>query len=151
MKIFIIMVLFSASVCGADTVTTNINVDITTTNSFTTNIDGDITTTISELWATDGKPWNRTETVYRGKTKVLEILSSRDKQGKLAVFCRHYFVNGVPQMEENDFNRDGSFTISLLNTNHHDFEVFVRQPDGSVKPMPTKALDTLKKTIRDAD
>ena len=151
MRIFIILILFSASVYGADTVTTNIEVDITTTNTVTTNIDGDITTTISELWATDGKPWNRTETVYRGKTKVLEILSHRDKQGILVVFCRHYFVNGVPQMEEDDFNGDGFFTISLLNTNHYDFEMFVRQPDGSVKPMPTKALETLKKTISDAD
>ena len=138
MRTFIILTLLCASAYGADTVTTNIV--------------GDITTKISERSAADGKPELRIETIYRGKTKVLRITSHRDKQGKLVVVSRSYFVNGRLEMVESDDNGDGFFeSVAVFNPASGDFEMFIRQADGSVKPMPTEDLDVIKKKKAAAD
>jgi len=138
MRIFIILILFCASVYGADTVTTNTV--------------GDITTKISERTAADGQPEVRIETVYRGKIKVLQIVSHRNKQGTLAVVSRAYFVDGKLHMVESDDDHDGFFeSVAVFNPATGDFEMFIRQADGSVKPMPTESLDAIKKKKAAAD
>jgi len=132
MRAFIIFILFCASVYGADTVTTNIV--------------GDITTKISERSAVDGKPEVRIETVYRGKIKVLQIVSHRNKLGTLAVVSRSYFVDGKLYMVESDDDHDGFFeSVMVWDPTTEDFEMFTRQTDGSIKPVPTVKLDEVKK------
>jgi hypothetical protein len=138
MRTFIILILFCASVYGADTVTTNIV--------------GDITTKISERSAADGKPEVRIETVYRVKTKVLQIVSHRNKQGALAVVSRAYFASGKLHMVESDDDGDGFFeSVMVFDPTTEDFEMFTRQADGSVIPVPTEKLDAIKKKKAAAD
>jgi hypothetical protein len=134
MKTFAILFLLCTSVYGADTTTTNIV--------------GDITTKVSEHTAKDGKPEFRIETVYRGKTKILQILSRPNKQGTLAVVSRSYFVDGDLVMIESDENGDGVFEhISLHHPGTADFEMFRLQPDGSVKPVSTQTIEATKKQM----
>ncbi|MGA3285220.1 MAG: hypothetical protein ABSD57_12295 [Verrucomicrobiota bacterium] len=134
MKTLAILFLLCASVYGADTITTNVV--------------GDITTKVLERTAKDGKPEVRIETVYRGKTKILQILSRPNKQGTLAVVSRSYFVGGDLVMIESDEDGDGVFgRISLHNPGTADLEMFKRQPDGSVKPVSTQTLEATKKQM----
>lgn len=77
MKTLAILFLFCVSVYGAGTTTTN--------------VDGDITTKVFERKTDDGKPKMRIETLYRGKEKVLEILSQTNEQGTLTVSFREIF------------------------------------------------------------
>ena len=134
MKTFIILFLFCASVYGADTTTTNVV--------------GDITTKVAERTTPDGKPEFRVETVYRGKAKILQILSRPNKQGTLAVVSRSYLVDGDLVMSESDEDGNGVFThIALYHPGTTDFEMFRRQPDGSVKPVSTQAIEATKKQV----
>ncbi len=133
MRTLAILFLFCASVYGADTTTT-------------TNIVGDITTTVSERSGKDGKPAMRIETVYRGKTEILQTLSRPSKQGTLAIVSRSYLIGGNLVMVESDENRDGVFeSVAIFDPSTDDFEVFTRQPDGSVKPVGTQTLEATKK------
>jgi hypothetical protein len=126
MKILIILILSCVSLYGSD---------ITTT----TNIVGDITTKISERTGKDGKPDLHIEMVYRGKIKVLRIVSRLNKQGTLAVVSRSYLVDGKLEMVESDDDGDGTLeSITVFNPDTDNFEMFTRQPDGSVKPVSTQ-------------
>ena len=132
MKTPVILFLLCVSVYGADTTTTNVV--------------GDITTKISERTDKDGKPVARVETVYRAKTKVLQISSIPNKQGKLAVFSRGYFVDGKLVMSEGNDEGNGEFThITVYHPGTDGFEMFRRQLDGSVKPVSTQTLEVTKK------
>jgi hypothetical protein len=138
MRTLAILILFCASLYGAD--------------STTTNIVGDITTKVSGRTAKDGKPEVRIETVYRGKTKVLLILSRRNRQGVLAVVSRSYLVNGKLSMVESDEDGDGFFeSVAVFDPVTDDFEMFTRQPDGTVKPVSTQILRATKKQKAAAD
>jgi hypothetical protein len=67
MKTLALLILFCAASYGADITTTNVA--------------GDITTIISEHQDKDGKPEWRSETSYRNRAKILQVLSHRNKQG----------------------------------------------------------------------
>jgi hypothetical protein len=131
MKTLAILLLLCALVYGADTTTTNVV--------------GDITTKVSERTAKDGKPEVRIETVYRGRTKILQTLSRPSKQGKLAIVSRSYLVGGDLVMIESDEDGDGVFErICLFRPGTDDLEMFTRQPDGSLKPVSTEKLVAFK-------
>ena len=139
MKIAIILILICASSYGAD---------ITTT----TNIVGDITTKIFERVGKDGKPDLRIETVYRGKTKVMIIASRRKQEGAMAITMREYLVDGKLVMVESDESGDGKLeSVYVFEPNTDNFEIFARQPDGSVKPVSTQKLDSIKRQKAVAD
>jgi len=131
MKTIAVLILFSVSLYGAD---------ITTTNTV-----GDITTKVSERTSKSGKPEVRIETLYRGKTRILQTWSRPDKQGRLAVVSRSYLVGGGLVMIEDDDNGDGLFErISLYRPGTDEVEMFTRQLDGSVKPVSTEKLVAYK-------
>ena len=134
MRTLAILFLLCASVYGADTTTTNVV--------------GDITTKVRERTAKDGKPEVRIETVYRGKTKILQIFSRPNKQGTLAVDSRSYLLGGDLVMSESDEDGDGVFErIALYHPGTADLEMFRRQSDGSVKPVSTQTLEAAKKQM----
>ena len=124
MKTLTMLFLLCASVYGADITTTNVV--------------GDITTKVSERAAKDGKPEVRIETVYRGKTKILQTLSRPSKQGTLAIVSRSYLAGGDLVMIESDEDGDGVFErVSVHRPGTDDLEMFTRQQDGSVRPVNT--------------
>ena len=132
MKTLAILILFSTSLYGADIATTNVV--------------GDITTKISERSGQDGKADLRVETIYRGKSKVLQILSRRNKQGALTVVSRSYLVDGKLHMVESDDDGDSFFeSVAVFDPVTDNFEMFTRQADGSVKPVSTEAIKEIKK------
>ena len=131
MKALVILILLCVSSYGADIITTNTTADITTK--------------IFDRRDGDGKPSLRIETVYRDKTKVLVITSHRNKQGVMTV-TRGYMVGGKMVMAESDENGDGAFeSVTVFDPATDDFEMFTRQPDGSVKPISTQTLEATKK------
>ena len=133
MKTIAFLILLCASAYGADVTTTNVT--------------GDITTVISERQTDDGKPKRRTETVYRGKEKILWIVSRPNKEGKMAVTSRFYFAGGKVVMSEYDEDGDGAFShFAVYLPGTDDFEVFTREPDRSVRPASTKEIELIKKT-----
>ena len=139
MKTLAILILFCASLYGADV-------------TVTTNTVSDITTITSERRDKDGKPELRIESIYRAKTKVMTITSKRNKQGMLAVTSRGYFANGKLVMAEADANGDGIFeSFSVFDPRTDDFEMFTRQPDGAVKPVSTQTLELIKQKKEVAD
>ena len=139
MRILAILMLLCTSLYGADVVTT-------------TNVAGDITTKISERSGKDGKPDLRIETVYRGKTKVMMILSRRNQQGTMVITSRSYLTDGKLVMVESDEDHDGTLeSIAVFDPVTDDFEMFTRQPDGSVKPVSTQKLDSIKREKAVAD
>jgi len=134
MKTLAILILLCASAYGADTISTNIV--------------GDIATKISERTTKDGKPEVRIETVYRGKRKILQILSRLNKQGTLVVISRSYYAGGDLVMIESDEDGDGVFEgVSLHRPGTDGLEMFTRQPDGSVKPASTQTAEATKKQM----
>ncbi len=139
MRILVILMLLCSSLYGADVVTT-------------TNFAGDITTKISERSGKDGKPDLRIETVYRGKTKVMMILSRRNQQGTMVITSRSYLTDGKLVMVESDEDHDGTLeSIAVFEPDTDNFEMFTRQPDGTVKPVSTQKLDSIKKQEAVAD
>jgi len=99
----------------------------------------------------DGKIDVRIETVYRGKTKVMMILSRRNPQGVMAV-TRSYLADGKLVMAESDEDGDGSFeSITVFRPDTDSFEMFTRQADGTVKPVSTQKLDSIKRQKALAD
>jgi hypothetical protein len=131
MKTLAILILLCASSYGADITTTNITADITT-KTF-------------ERRDGDGKSSLHIETVYRGKTKVLMIMSQRNKQGVMTV-TRNYLVGGKSVLAESDEDGDGFFeSVMVFDPATDDFEMFIRKPDGSVKPISTQTLEATKK------
>ena len=138
MKTLLFLILF----CNA-----SYAADITTTN-----VAGDITTVVSERQDENGKPRWHLETLYRGREKILQVESHLNKEGRMALAWRSYFVGGNLVMSEGDDDGDGSLEhIAIHQPGTRDFELFVRQPDGSVRPESTKKIELLKKEEAVAD
>jgi hypothetical protein len=132
MKTIALLVLFCAASYAADIRTTNIVEDITTV--------------IAERQDAAGKPKLHLETSYRGKERILQITSRPNKQGKMAVVSRSYFAGGKLLAVESDEDGDGVFEcLAVFGPTTNDFELFVKQPDGSVKPESTKKIELIKK------
>jgi hypothetical protein len=132
MKTLAILIFLCAPLYGADAITTNIV--------------GDMTTTGSERSGRDGKPYLRIQTVHRGNTRVFQTTSGRNQQGTMLVVSRSYFTNGKLLTAESDEKADGFFEcVAVFDPSTDDFEVFTRQPDGSVKPVSTQTLQVSKK------
>jgi hypothetical protein len=126
MRALVILTLFAAFSCRAQDMS-------------------DISSKVFEKKDKEGKTAIRIETVYRGKTKVMMIMSRRNFQGALVVTCRGYLVGGDLVMTESDEDGDGMFeTIAVYRTGEHDMEVFTRQHDGSVQPVSKKTLQSYK-------
>lgn len=115
-----------------------------------TNVAHDITNSVSEHAGLDGKPDFRVETCYRGKSKILETVSCRDKQGKLTVWSRTYSINGKSIATENDDDGDGFFEhLAVYPASNDDAEMFNRYKDGTVT-LATKEEVELRKNAGDA-
>ena len=100
----------------------------------------------------DGKIDVRIETFYRGKTKVMMIISRRNQQGAMAVISRSYLADGKLVMVESNEDGDGTFeSITVFRSDADSFEMFTRQPDGTVKPVSTQKLDSIKRQKAVAD
>ncbi len=100
----------------------------------------------------DGKIDVRIETFYRGKTKVMMIISRRNQQGAMAVISRSYLADGKLVMVESNEDGDGTFeSIAVFRPDADSFEMFTRQPDGTVKPVSTQKLDSIKRQKAVAD
>jgi hypothetical protein len=55
-------------------------------------------------------------------------------------------------MAESDENGDGIFeSVTVFDPATDDFEMFIRQPDGSVEPISTQTLEATKKQFAVAD
>jgi hypothetical protein len=94
----------------------------------------------------DGNSTFRMETVYRGKDKIMMIISRPNKEGVMAVASRSYLVGGDLIATESDEKHDGTLqTIAVYHPGTNDMEIFTRQPDGSVEPVSTQTLDAYKK------
>ncbi len=101
----------------------------------------------------DGKIDVRIETAYRGKTKVMMTMSRRNHLGVLAVSSRSYLADGKLVMVESDEDGDGTLeSITIFKPDTDSFEMFTRLPDGTVKPVSTKKLGSIKrqKSVADA-
>jgi hypothetical protein len=138
MKSLIFLILLCATVYGADR---------------TTNSAPEITTKVTDIPGKGGKPDTRIETMSRGKTKVLMTMSRRNASGAMVVTTRCCLVAGKVVMAESDEHGDGVFRlVTVFNpSNPDDFEMFTRQPDGSLKPMSTEAVNAAKKKTAVAD
>jgi hypothetical protein len=94
----------------------------------------------------DGKIDVRIETAYRGKTKVMMTMSRRTQQGVMAVQSRSYLADGKLVTVESDEDGDGTLeSIATFMPDTDEFEMFVRQADGTVKPVSTQKLDSIKR------
>jgi len=135
MKTITILMLFCASLYGADT---------------STNTTSDITSRVFEHERDGGKTRLRLETFYRGKTPVLRILQTT-KAG-VTKTSRSYEVGGDLVMIESDEDADGRFeSVTLLHPGTSDLEMFTRKPDGSVRPESTEILQATKKQLATVD
>jgi hypothetical protein len=100
----------------------------------------------------DGKIDVRIETVYRGKMKVMMIMSRQNQQGVMAVTTRSYLAGGKLVMVESDEDGDGVFeSATVFEPGTDRFEMFTRQPDGTVKPVSTQKLDSIRRQKAVAD
>jgi hypothetical protein len=132
MKTLAILMLLCTSLYGADGTTT-------------TNVVGDITTQVYQQNSADGKLHMRRETVYRGKVEVMQSTTCY-KDGKPTRSQRCYYLDGKLVMFEYDEDGDGFFeSFSVYSTMTGNFEKFMREADGSVKPLSTESLDAIKK------
>jgi hypothetical protein len=138
MKSLIVLILLCTSVYGADSSTSRAS---------------DLATKVTDFPGKDGKPDTRIETVYRGKAKVLMTMSRRNASGTMVVTTRCCLVGGKLALAESDEAGDGVFKlVTVFNPdNPDDFEMFARQPDGSLKPLSTEAINALKKKKATAD
>lgn len=94
----------------------------------------------------DGKNVIRVETTYRGNTKVMVTTFRPNKKGVMALYSRTYFANGKATMVEEDDDGDGTLShFAVFGQSKDDVEMFKRESDGTVKPVSSQALDTLKR------
>lgn len=100
----------------------------------------------------DGKVDVRIETAYRGKTKVMMTISRRTQQGVMAIQSRSYLADGKLVMVESDEDADGTLeSIAVFKPGSGFFEMFTRQADGTVTPVSTQKLDSIKRQKAVAD
>jgi outer membrane lipoprotein-sorting protein len=127
MKTFVIVLLFVAIGCYAgDT--------------------SDITSKVFEKTNKDGTVSFRMVTTYRGKAKVLMETFRPNAQGVLVISSRSYLAGGDLVTMESDEHKSGRFdTVAVYRPGTDDMEVFIRQADGSVKPVSTQTLQAYKK------
>lgn len=113
----------------------------------------DITRKVSEADRDkDGQIDLRIETVYRGKSKVMQTISRRNQQGVMAVSTRAYVAHGVLVMAESDDDGDGVLeTVGIFDANRKLTEMFRRRPDGGVEPVSTQELDSVHRQKAVAD
>jgi len=106
----------------------------------------DITTKVTEIDRDkDGVPEVRTERTFRAKNEILQIIQSTKKQG-LRTTTRGYSVGGDLLMIESDEDGDAFFEmIAIHHPTKNEAEVFMRQRDGSVRPVSTKDLEAYRK------
>jgi hypothetical protein len=136
MKLKILLMLVCSTVWGADMLTNNA---------------GEMTTKVVNIPSKNGRPDTRIETVFRGETKVLMVMSHRNARGALAV-TRSYFVEGRMVMAESDEDGDGVFeSVTVWSPGTDAFEQFRRLPDGSVRPVSAAVLEATKKQKAVAD
>lgn len=134
MKTLVALLLLLAGTCCAD--------DSSGITNKVTEIDRD----------KDGKIDVRIETAYRGQAKVMMVMSRRNQQGVMAVAARSYLAEGRVVMVESDEDADGTFeSITVFRPDTDDFEMFTRQADGTVKPVSTQKLDSIKRQKAVAD
>jgi hypothetical protein len=111
-----------------------------------TNASRDITTKIEEHKDKDGNPDLRVESTYRGKNKILEVTSRRNKFGRMVVWSRNYILDGNSIATELVSPADGTFSsITVRSPDKHKMEIFKRNEDGSVKPANTAEIDSVNK------
>lgn len=100
----------------------------------------------------DGRVDVRIETAYRGKTKVMMTMSHRTQQGVMAVQSRSYYADGKLVMVESDEDGDGTLeSITTFRPGTDEFEMFTRHDDGTVRPVSTQRLDSIKRQKAVAD
>jgi len=100
----------------------------------------------------DGKIDRRIVDTYRDGTQVMRTDSRLNQQGVMTVHSRAYCANGVLLMVEVDDDGDGTLEgITIFEPNSRDFEMFTRQADGSVKPISSPKLDSIKRQKAVAD
>lgn len=109
---------------------------------------------VPELRVMERKPTGESGLVlkryFRGKEKIYdEYLVNPAKR----LMVRGYFAGGEFVMAESDEDGDGFFeTVTLFPDDLHKMEVFLRQTDGSIKPLDSEQLRELKmKIIRALD
>ena len=100
----------------------------------------------------DGRIDVRIETFYRGKTKVMMLMSRRNQQGGMAVTDRSFLADGKLVMVESDEDGDGSLeSVTVFRPDADSFEMFTRQSDGTVKPVSTQKLDSIRRQLAVTD
>ena len=93
----------------------------------------------------DGKNVIRVETTYRGNTEVIVTTFRPNKKGVMALYSRTYLANGKATMVEEDDDGDGTLSYFVVfGPGKDDVEMFKRQTDGTVEPVSSKRLETLK-------
>jgi hypothetical protein len=126
MKNLFAAILFCASVAYAD--------------------DTNITRKVFEKKDKDGKVVSSYETIYRGKARVMLVIRRPNKDGVMIVTARSYLAGGELVLTESDEDHDGTLeTLACYSPAKNEMEVFIRQPDGSVKPVSAKNLEAFKK------
>ena len=69
-----------------------------------------------------------------------------NSQGELAISARSYLAGGDLVMTESDEHKSGRFdTIAVYHPGTNEMEVFIRLPDGSVKPASAQVVQAYKK------
>ncbi|MCP5519999.1 MAG: hypothetical protein H7A46_00455 [Verrucomicrobiales bacterium] len=115
--------------------------------------ESDLTTKVFERDTDgDGKPDFRMETFLRGGRKVLVLTSKPDQKGGMIVRTRSYLVGGNSVFTEADEDGDGVFerlVAWLPQTNV--VEVFVRRPDGTVRPAGTRVVELYEEQLSAMD
>ena len=106
----------------------------------------DITSKVFEKKDKDGKISFRVVTTYRDKTKVMMETFRPDAQGALVISSRSYLAGGDLVATESDGHKSGKLdTVVVYHPGTDDMDVFIRQADGSVKPVSTQTLQANKK------
>jgi len=82
------------------------------------------------------------EETFRGKERILAVMTRSNSVVRM--LCLH----GKPRYSESDEDGDGFFeSVRLPGEWAADFEEFTRQPDGTLKPLSTPALKSLKRQV----
>ena len=101
-----------------------------------------ITKTYKEMRVSDGKIYATTETVYRGKERILYTIkyTGHRPQDVPGSGWRIYYVYNRAVMFETDKQGDGSNIIVTVGADLEKFEEFIRHVDGTVEPVSDEDL-----------
>lgn len=82
---------------------------------------------------------------YRGEQRILAEMTNRGKKARL------YILNGFTA-GESDEDGDGFFeTVSIMDDSTGEFEQFIKEKDGSVRPLESEKLLELYQKKYEAD